>query len=224
VGIKHWPASERPREKLLQGGPRTLSDGELIALLLGSGFGDADALELARGLLERYAGLHGLFSAAPTALGRCKGLGPARIARLHAAIEIGRRYLAAPAADRLALKAPQEAARVFQARLADLPHEVFGCLYLDTRHRVIAFEELFRGTVDGATVYPREVLKRALHHNASSVIVGHNHPSGVSEPSEADRSITLKLSKALSLVDVRLLDHLIVSRGGHVSLAERGWI
>jgi DNA repair protein RadC len=224
VGIKHWPASERPREKLLQAGPRSLSDGELIALLLGSGFGDADAVELARGLLERHAGLHGLFSAAPAALGRIRGLGPARIARLHAAIEIGRRYLAAPTADRLALKAPQEAARVFQARLADLPHEVFGCLYLDTRHRVIAFEELFRGTVDGATVYPREVLKRALHHNASSVIVGHNHPSGVSEPSEADRGITLKLSKALALVDVRLLDHLIVSRGGHVSLAERGWI
>jgi DNA repair protein RadC len=224
VAIKHWPASERPREKLLQAGPRMLSDGELIALLLGSGFGDADALELARGLLDRYAGLHGLFSAAPTTLGRVKGLGPARIARLHAAIEIGRRYLAAPAADRIALKAPQEAARVFQARLADLPHEVFGCLYLDTRHRVIAFEELFRGTIDGATVYPREVLKRALHHNATGVIVGHNHPSGVSEPSEADRSITLKLSKALALVDVRLLDHLIVSRGGHVSLAERGWI
>ncbi|HEU4620038.1 MAG TPA: DNA repair protein RadC [Gammaproteobacteria bacterium] len=222
--IKHWPASERPREKLFQAGARMLSDGELVALLLGTGFGDADALELARGLLERYGGLHALCSASPVALAGAKGLGPARIARLHAAVEVGRRYLAAPAADRLALKAPQDAARVFQARLADLPHEVFGCLFLDTRHRVIAFEELFRGTVDGATVYPREVLKRALHHNASSVIVGHNHPSGVSEPSEADRSITLKLSKALALVDVRLLDHLVVSRGGHVSLAERGWI
>jgi DNA repair protein RadC len=224
VKIKHWPPSERPREKLLRAGPKPLSDGELLALVLGSGVGGADALEVARKLLERCGGLHGLVAARPTELASAKGLGPARIARLHAAVELGRRYLAAPAATRLALKAPQDAARVFQAQLADLPHEVFGCLFLDTRHRVIAFEELFRGTVDGATVYPREVLKRALHHNASAVIVGHNHPSGVSEPSEADRSITLKLAKALALVDVRLLDHLIVSRGGHVSLAERGWL
>ena len=114
--------------------------------------------------------------------------------------------------------------RFFRARLADLPHEVFSCLFLDTRHRLIRYEELFRGTVDGAAVYPREVLKRALHHNAAAVIFGHNHPSGVSEPSEADRGITLKLGRALALVDIRLLDHLVVTRDGHVSLAERGWI
>src|SRR5690606_7643296 len=155
---------------------------------------------------------------------RVRGLGPARIARLAAAVELGRRYLEAPALQRTALRAPSDAARVFRAQLADLPHEVFSCLFLDTRHRVICYEELFRGTVDGAAVYPREVLKRSLHHNASAVIVGHNHPSGVAEPSEADRSITVKLARALALVDVRLLDHVVVSRGGHVSLAERGWI
>lgn len=224
VGVKEWPPSERPREKLLGNGPRTLSDRELLAVLLGSGCGGADVLEVARVLLERCGGLAGLTSANPTELSRVKGLGPARIARLQAAVELGRRYLTAPSAARPALKAPQDAARVFRARLADLPHEVFSCLFLDTRHRVIVYEELFRGTIDGAMVYPREVLKRALHHNAAAVIVGHNHPSGVSEPSEADRSITLKLAKALALIDVRLLDHLIVSRGGHVSLAERGWI
>jgi DNA repair protein RadC len=124
----------------------------------------------------------------------------------------------------MALRAPGDAARYFRARLADLPHEVFSCLYLDTRHRLIRYEELFRGTIDGATVHPREVVKRALHHNAAAMIVGHNHPSGVAEPSESDRSITLKLARALDLVEIRLLDHLVVSRDGHVSLAERGWI
>ncbi|HEX5420272.1 MAG TPA: DNA repair protein RadC [Gammaproteobacteria bacterium] len=222
--VKEWPQSERPREKLLRGGPKLLSDGELLALLLGSGCSGANVLEVARGLLARCGGLHGVLACTPSELAGLKGLGPARVARLQAAIELGRRYLAAPSAARLTLKAPQDAACVFQAQLADLPHEVFSCLFLDTRHRVISYEELFRGTIDGAMVYPREVLKRALHHNASAVIVAHNHPSGVSEPSEADRSITLKLSKALALIDVRLLDHLIVSRGGHVSLAERGWV
>lgn len=139
-------------------------------------------------------------------------------------MEVGRRYLEAPAERRTLLRDPGDAARLFKARLCDLPHEIFGCLFLDTRHRVIRYEELFRGTLDGASVYPREVLKRALHHNAAAVILGHNHPSGVCEPSEADRSITLRLAKALALVDIRLLDHLVVSRGGHTSLAERGWL
>lgn len=219
-----WPQAERPREKLLQLGAHSLSDGELLAVVLGSGVAGTSAVELARQLLERLGGLEALLAGGTAALGGVRGLGPARIARLRAAVELGRRYLAGPTDTRAALKAPQDAARLFRARLADLPHEVFSCLFLDTRHRVICYEELFRGTVDGATVYPREVLKRALHHNASAVIIGHNHPSGVCEPSEADRNITLKLAKALALVDVRLLDHLVVSRAGHVSLAERGWI
>jgi len=219
-----WPAGERPREKLLKAGPKALSDAELLAVVLGSGIAGADAISLARELLVRTGGLAGLLERGPRAAEGLKGLGPARFARLVAAVELGRRYLEAPAEVRTELKAPGDAVRLFRAQLADLPHEVFGCLFLDTRHRVICYEELFRGTVDGATVYPREVVKRTLHHNASAVIVGHNHPSGIAEPSEADRTITLKLAKALALVDVRLLDHVVVSRGGHVSLAERGWI
>jgi DNA repair protein RadC len=209
---------------LLASGPSALSDGELLAVLLGSGLPGRNAADLARGLLERHGSLAALLSSTPAELQRDQGLGPARIARLLAALELGRRYLEAPSDPRSSLQAPLDAARFFKARLTDLPHEVFCCLFLDTRHRLIRYEELFRGTIDGATVYPREVVKRALQHNASAVILGHNHPSGVSEPSEADRSITLKLAKALALVEIRLLDHLVVSRGGHVSLAERGWI
>lgn len=224
MNLKDWPRSERPRERLLAAGAATLSDGELIAVLLGSGTRGQNAADIARGLLDDRGGLAGLFASAPSELTHARGLGPARVAQLFAALELGRRYLEAPSERGSALQAPVDAARFFKARLLDLPHEVFCCLFLDTRHRLIRYEELFRGTIDGATVYPREVVKRALHHNASAVIVGHNHPSGVSEPSEADRSITLKLAKALALVEIRLLDHLVVSRGGHVSLAERGWL
>ncbi len=219
-----WPRTERPRERLLGAGPRSLSDAELLAVLLGSGTRGQDVVALARALLEQCGGIVGLGAGAPAELARVRGLGPARVSRLLAAIELGRRYLESPADPRTALAAPADAARFLRARIADLPHEIFCCLFLDTRHRLIAYEELFRGTVDGATVYPREVVKRALHHNASAVILGHNHPSGVAEPSEADRSITLKLAKALGLVEVRLLDHVVVTRGGHVSLAERGWL
>lgn len=219
-----WPPSERPRERLLETGPQALSDGELLTILIGSGTRGLPAAELARRLLGEWGGLTGLLGGAPAALAEVKGLGPARVARLLAALELGRRYLGAPAEPRCPLAAPADAARYLKAKLLDLPHEVFCCLFLDTRHRLIRYEELFRGTIDGATVYPREVVKRALAHNASAVILGHNHPSGVSEPSEADRSITLKLAKALALVEIRLLDHVVVSRGGHVSLAERGLV
>jgi DNA repair protein RadC len=224
VAIDNWPPSERPRERLLQRGPQALSDGELLAVLLGAGTRGESVDKLARGLLTRFGGLTALVGSAPAELTRARGLGPARVARLLAALEIGRRYLEAPVAPRCALAAPADAARFIKARLLDLPHEVFCCLFLDTRHRLIRYEELFRGTIDGATVYPREVVKRALQHNASAVILGHNHPSGVAEPSEADRSITVKLAKALALVEIRLLDHVVVSRGGHVSLAERGLV
>jgi DNA repair protein RadC len=219
-----WPESERPRERLLDAGPQALSDGELLAILLGTGIRGQPVPELARNLLVRWGGLTALLGSSPAELARAKGLGPARAARLLAALELGRRYLGAPLTPRCPLAAPEDAARFLKAKLLDLPHEVFCCLFLDTRHRLIRYEELFRGTIDGATVYPREVVKRALAHNASAVILGHNHPSGVSEPSEADRSITLKLAKALALVEIRLLDHVVVSRGGHVSLAERGLV
>src|SRR5688572_17874131 len=219
-----WPPSERPRERLLAAGPQALSDGELLAILLGTGVRGQPVAELARRLLAEWGGLTALLGGTATELARARGLGPARVARLLAALEIGRRYLEAPVAPRCALASPADAVRFIKARLLDLPHEVFCCLFLDTRHRLIRYEELFRGTIDGATVYPREVVKRALQHNASAVILGHNHPSGVAEPSEADRSITVKLAKALALVEIRLLDHVVVSRGGHVSLAERGLV
>jgi DNA repair protein RadC len=219
-----WPPSERPRERLFEAGPQALSDSELLAILLGTGTRGQPVAELARRVLSQWGGLTGLLGSSPAELVRANGLGPARVARLMAALELGRRYLGAPIEPRSALAAPQDAARFLKAKLLDLPHEVFCCLFLDTRHRLIRYEELFRGTIDGATVYPREVVKRALAHNASAVILGHNHPSGVSEPSEADRSITLKLAKALALVEIRLLDHVVVSRGGHVSLAERGLV
>ncbi|HUQ50951.1 MAG TPA: DNA repair protein RadC [Gammaproteobacteria bacterium] len=224
MGQSHWPPSEQPRERLLEAGPQALSDGELLAILLGTGVRGQPVGELARRLLGESGGLTALLSRSPMELVRSKGLGPARVARLLAAVEIGRRYLGAGLPPRSALAAPGDAARFLKAKLLDLPHEVFCCLFLDTRHRLIRYEELFRGTIDGATVYPREVVKRALAHNASAVILGHNHPSGVSEPSEADRNITLKLAKALALVEIRLLDHVVVSRGGHVSLAERGLV
>jgi DNA repair protein RadC len=219
-----WPAADHPRTRLLRYGSASLADGELLAILLGDGLAVHELVALAQRLLCRPHGLVGVLRARRGELLAVRGMGPARLARLEAALEIGRRYLEAPAAGRLSLQAPLDAVRFFKARLADLPHEAFGCLYLDTRHRVIHFEALFRGTVDGATVYPREVLRRALDHNASALIVGHNHPSGVCEPSEADRAITLKLAKALALLDIRLLDHLVVTRDGHVSLAELGWL
>ena len=224
MNLGDWPLTERPQQKLLRHGSTSLSDGELLAVLLGAGPANGNALTLARNLLAQTGGLVPLVTASPSYLRDIDGMGPARIAIVQAAVELGRRYLEAPGDSRRSLRAPEDAARFFKARLSDLPHEVFGCLFLDTRHRLIRYEELFRGTVDGATVYPREVLKRSLHHNATAVIIGHNHPSGIPEPSEADRGITLRLARALALVDIRLLDHLVVSRGGHVSLAERGWI
>ena len=215
---------ENPLDRLLELGASRLTDCELLAVLLAAGVRGVDAQTLARELLREWGGLHALLRGRPLELKRTRGLGSARIARLHAALELGRRYLEGPIDRRRVLKKPTDAAQCFRARLADLSYEVFTCLFLDTRHRIICFEPLFRGTVDGATVYPREVVKRALDHNAAAIVLGHNHPSGNCEPSEADRTITAKLASALALVDIRLLDHLVVSSQGHVSLAERGWI
>jgi DNA repair protein RadC len=216
--------SDSTRRKILDGAVADLTDSEVLTAVLRPSLRGARGALVASDLLVRFGGLEDVLRQSASELSAVPGMGPARIARLQASVELGRRYLEAPARRLQVLKSPQDAASCFRARLADLPHEVFGCVFLDTRHRVISFEPLFRGTVDGATVYPREVLKRALHHNAAAVIAGHNHPSGNCEPSEADRVITVKLKKSLALVDIRLLDHLIVCRGGHLSLAERGWI
>ena len=222
--IRDWPDNERPREKLLKRGPAVLSDAELLAIFLCSGLQGSDVVSSARRLLNEHGPLRNLLEHTPKQLLKLPGIGPARACTLLAALELGNRYLAAGLERGDALTDPQAAGRYFSQRLRGLPHEVFAALFLDTRHRSIAFEEMFRGTVDGAEVHPREVVRRALVHNAASVIVGHNHPSGNGEPSAADRAITLRLKQALGLVEIRLLDHFIVGDGAAVSLAARGWV
>lgn len=203
-------------------GVETLSDAALLALLFGRC--TRQALLRSEHWLEQAGGLATLAAAEHVSMAAITGFGAARRQRLHAGIEIARRCLERTAPLHQPLRNPEEAAACFSARLADLPHEAFACVFLDTRHRIICFEILFRGTLDGAPIYPREVLKRALHHNAAAVIVGHNHPSGDCEPSQADRTITRRLQKTLALVDIRLLDHLIVARGCSRSLANLGWL
>lgn len=210
------------RTRLRQFGANHLTDAEVLAVLIGSGVKSRDALDLASQLLRSTGGLHRLADNAETIRGR--GVGDVRVARVKAALEFGRRCIEGPVDRRRTFSNPADAARCFRARLATLDHEVFSCLFLDSRHRMITYEALFRGTIDGAAVYPREIVKHALGCDAAAVILGHNHPSGCCEPSEADRTITLKVSKALALVDIHLLDHLVVSRQGHVSLAQRGWL
>ncbi len=222
--IRDWPANERPREKLLSRGPATLSDAELLAIFLGSGLRGQDAVSTARGLLANHGPLRNLLDHSPDQLSRLPGLGPARASRLSAALELCSRYLAAGLERGEALTDPAAAGRYFAQRLRSRPHEVFAALFLDSRHRALAFEELFAGTIDGAEVHPREVVRRALAHNAAAVIVGHNHPSGSAEPSAADRAVTARLKQSLSLVDIRLLDHFVVGDGAPVSMAARGWV
>ncbi len=222
--IRDWPSSERPREKLLAHGPERLSDAELLAIFLGSGLRGMDAVESSRGLLARHGSLRALLELPTRELVNEPGLGPARACALKAALELGARHVAAGLERGDALSDPMRAGDYFARRLRGLPHEVFAVLFLDARHRALAFEEMFRGTLDGAEVHPREVVKRALAHNAAAVIVGHNHPSGSSEPSAADRAVTTRLSAALALVEVRLLDHFVIGDGAPCSLAARGWI
>jgi len=223
MSIRDWPAGERPREKLLAHGSAALSDAELFAVLLGSGSRGKDALALGRELLANAGSLGALLSR-PEQQIRAGGLGPAKRARIAAALELARRSLAEQLLDKPSLGNPRDSGDYLRARLRHLPYEVFGCLYLDNRHRVLAFEELFRGTVDGASVHPREVVRACLQHNACAVIFAHNHPSGVAEPSAADRAITHELRDALQLVGVRVLDHLVIGSGEPVSMAARGLI
>jgi DNA repair protein RadC len=222
--LHDWPAQERPRERLLAGGPAQLSDAELLAIFLGSGLRGQDAVATARDLLARHGPLRELLERGPAELMKLPGLGPARACRLSAALELCNRYLAAGLERGEALSDPHAAGRYFAQRLRGQPQEVFACLFLDARHRALAFEELFHGTVDGAEVHPREVVRRALAHNAAAVIAGHNHPSGNPEPSAADRAVTARLKQSLALVDVRLLDHFVVGDGAPSSMAARGWV
>ena len=221
MSIKHWPANERPREKLLSQGCQHLSDAELLAVLVGSGCRGKDAIALGRELLQGAGGLRALLAGQPP-WPSVPGLGPAKQARLMASLELARRALGEELQQRTTLSNPADSGRFLRARLGHLPYEVFACLYLDNRHRVLAFEELFRGTIDGANVYPREVVRACLSHNANAVIFAHNHPSGVAEPSQADRHVTHLLKQALDLVGVRVLDHLIIGEGQPTSMASLG--
>ncbi|HET6552462.1 MAG TPA: DNA repair protein RadC [Dyella sp.] len=224
MSIREWPELERPREKLLARGSAALSDAELIAVLLGSGLPGKDAIALGRELLATSGSVGTLLADPCGAALTLRGIGPAKRARLIAALELARRSLAEQLADRPALSNPRDSGDYLSAQLRHLPYEVFGCLFLDNRHRVLAFEELFRGTVDGASVHPREVVRACLRHNAVAVILAHNHPSGVAEPSPADRAITHELKSALQLVGVRVLDHLVIGSGKPVSMAALGLI
>ncbi|NNF52352.1 MAG: DNA repair protein RadC [Gammaproteobacteria bacterium] len=222
--ISDWPPGERPQDKFARHGADALSDAELLAMLIRTGVRGRSALRIAQGLLSHFGGLRALLHAERTDLPPCCGVGPARFAQLKAVVEIGRRQLREQMTRGNPLENPRATRDYLRARLRDVPHELFCCLLMDNRHRVISFTELFRGTIDGASVHPREVLKHALKANAAAVILAHNHPSGVAEPSRADELITRRLRDALSLVDIRLLDHFVVGETCCVSLAERGLI
>jgi DNA repair protein RadC len=221
MAISDWPLAERPREKLLERGPEALSDAELLAIFLRTGVRGKTAVDLAREVLGGFGGLRPLLEADAKAFCAHPGLGEAKYVQLQATLELARRHLQATLARGDALTSPDATRRYLSARLRDRPQEVFAVLFLDNRHRVLAFEELFYGTVDGASVHPREVVRRVLAHNAAAVILAHNHPSGVAEPSRADEAITRRLKEALALVDVRVLDHIVVGED-MVSFAERG--
>jgi DNA repair protein RadC len=220
--IADWPLSERPRERLLAQGPDALTDAELLAIVLGSGNAAASALEVARGLLGRHRNLSGLFGAPLAHLAGRQGIGPVRAAKLKAGMELARRLLREEMERGDALTSPQAVRDYLRLTLASLPHEAFVVLFLDSQHRLLAADELFRGTLAQTSVYPREIVKAALAHNAAAVIFAHNHPSGVAEPSRADELLTQALKQALALVDVRTLDHFVVAGNRVVSFAERG--
>jgi DNA repair protein RadC len=224
MAITDWPAAERPREKLLQRGPAALSDAELLAIFLRTGVTGKSAVDLARDLLETFGGLRGLLLADQEHFCRCHGLGAAKYAQLQAVLEMARRHLWETLERTDVLQSPETVRAYLRTQLRGSPCELFAGLFLDNRHRVIRYEELFRGTIDGASVYPREVVRRALQLNAAAMIVAHNHPSGVAEASRADIELTTRLKTALALMDIRLLDHMIVGDGEITSLAELGYL
>ncbi|WP_433737838.1 RadC family protein [Pseudomonas putida] len=224
MSIRDWPAAERPREKLLEQGSASLSDAELLAIFLRTGVSGKSAVDLARHLLSRFGSLRSLLEADLTAFSMQLGLGPAKFAQLQAVLEMSRRHLAERLRQKPALENPHAVRDYLKAMLRHEPHEVFGCLFLDSKHQVLTFEALFRGSIDNTSVHPREVVKRALAHNAAALILCHNHPSGNSSPSQADRQLTKRLQKALELIDVRVLDHFIIGDGDPLSMAEYGWM
>lgn len=223
MAITDWPREERPREKLLLKGADALSDAELLAIFLRSGIQGVSAVDLARQLLTSFGSLRTLLTASQSDFCKHKGLGNAKYAQLQAVLEMAKRHQYETLKRSDCLTNPAETVSYLRNQLRDRPYEVFACLMLDNRNRVIAFREMFRGTIDGASVYPREVVKQALADNAAGVILAHNHPSGVAEPSQADIQITERLKKALALVDIRVLDHVIIGEQA-VCFSERGLI
>ena len=225
MSFKDLPLDARPREKLMRLGPGALADAELLALLLRTGLAGKNVLQLAQELLDGFGGLNGLLHARLEDLQRIKGLGgSAKRSNLAAVLELARRAVAQRLKERDPLDSPEAVKQYMQLQLASRPHEVFAALFLDAQHRLIAMEELFRGTLTQTSVYPREVVTRALHHHASALILAHNHPSGCVEPSRADEALTRTLQAALALIDVRVLDHVIVAPGQALSMAEHGLI
>ena len=224
MSIRDWPVAERPREKLLEWGAATLSDAELLAIFLRTGVAGRSAVDLARHLLAQFGGLRPLLEASQVLFSQQLGLGPAKFAQLQAVLEMSRRHLAEQLRSDSVLESPVAVRDYLKALLRHEPHEIFGCLFLDSKHRVLGFEALFQGTIDATVVYPRQVVKRALAHNAAAVIFCHNHPSGITEPSQADRTLTQRLIEALDLIEVRVLDHFIVGDGEPLSMVEYGWM
>ncbi len=225
MAISDWPEGERPRERLLRHGAAALSDAELLAIYLRVGVRGKSAVDLARDLLARFDGQLGQLAEAPLErLAQVSGIGTAKAAQLKASFELARRALAQVMLERDNLASPSAVRQWLKLKLATRPHEVFMVLWLDAQNRLLAAEELFRGSLTATSVYPREVVKSALQHNAAAVILAHNHPSGAQDASAADRHLTERLKEALALVDVRLIDHFIVSGNGMISFAEQGWI
>jgi DNA repair protein RadC len=224
MAIKDWPSGERPRERLLAHGAAVLSDAELLAVFLRTGSAGRSAIDIGRTALAHFGGLNNLLSAPAERCTEVRGLGPAKYALLQAAVELARRALREDVRRDTLLNSPDKVRQYLRLWLGHRPHEVFAALYLDAQNRLLTAEELFRGTLTQTSVYPREVVKQALKHNAAALILAHNHPSGVAEPSRADELLTSSLKQALSLVDVRVLDHLIVAGNATVSFAERGLV
>lgn len=222
--IQEWPQHERPRERFAALGAQALSAAELLAILLGHGHAGVSAVELARRALVEAGSLRALLHMEPKQLSQLSGWGPARAMRLLASVELCRRSLEEELKRQQSLCSPTETRDFLKAHLRDRRHEVFVVVFLDNQHRILAVEDLFRGSLDSCSVHPREVVKHALRHGAGAVILAHNHPSGLAEPSPADRNLTNKLKQALALVDVRTLDHFVIGDGEPVSFAERGWI
>lgn len=224
MAISDWPESERPREKLVKNGATSLSDTELLAIFLRTGVAGKSAVDLARDLLKQFGSLTNLFAADQRTFCLLPGIGTAKYTQLQAVLEMARRALADELKNGDIMNSPELVRNYLRLTLQDKEHEIFLGIFLDTKNRTIATEELFNGTLTQTSVYPREVIKRALHHNAAAIIFAHNHPSGVAEPSQADKALTATLKQTLALIDVKVLDHFIVGNGTTLSFAENGLI